>query len=276
MISDFFKIGGIQYSVPRLGKNGFKVGTREWKCKYDKEHFLIKTVAEAFDEKTFMFPHTPMIIDEVFDYGKFSTKSNVRVLDMPIRMPYGVEYHIPKELNQFDEVISKIVSFEAKINPNVGLYYAYITVDQGMISAGKTQRRPGAHCDGLQTGYIRRPVSRTYIVYDNTPTTFYAQGFDTSYLDEEDDNYFLAFDDQAKEEAAITFDPYSILLTNAYTVHRCSPVVKDCYRTFLKITFDLFQYNRLGNTHNPQINYRWDMTEKLKQTKLKHKRKEDV
>lgn|ERR1019366_8170985 len=273
MIIDKFTIDGIQFDIPRLGNYGYAVGARPWKGKYDKEHFIIKTVGETFDENVLMFAHTPLVIDEVFDQPKFSNpfeKVGIRVLDMPVKFSQSNDCRVPRELNQFDEVISKILSFERHINPNIDLYYAYLTVDQCHISAGKTQRRPGCHINGLQTGPYRRPVSRSYVVYDKMPPIFYAQSFDTSYLDEEEDNYFLSFDDQANEEFAITFDPYNILLTNAYTVHRSDIAAASCFRTFLRLTFDLYKYDRLGNTKNPQFNYKWDMVKKTKQGKLKH------
>lgn len=272
-MSQDISIDGIRFIIPSLQSGGYHVGIRPWKGKYDKEHFIIKTVGDTYSEDDFSFPHTPIVIDEVFDHRKFSANNSIRVLDMPIKLPKSNDYCIPKILNQFDEVISKIVSFESHINPNTDLYYAYITVDQCNVSAGKTQRRPGCHCNGLQTGIYRRPISRSYVICDSIPDIYYAQGFDTSYLDESTDNFFLAFDDQAAPRHAITFNPYSILLTNSFTVNKADVSNKTVHRTYLRITFDLKMYNRLGNTHNPQLDYKWNMLPNCIQGKLKYKKR---
>jgi hypothetical protein len=213
------------------------------------------------------------VIGEATVISKFSRRSDLRVLDMPIKFPYQADYRLPQELDQFDEVLAKMISYEHRINPSVNQYFAYLTVDQMSVAEGNYQRVPGLHCDGFQGArvYDKKPCSRSYIVYDLTPPIFYPQSFNTNHLNEKTDNFFLSFDEQADEEAAITFDPYQILLMNAYTVHAASKAEHNQYRTFVRLSYDTQIYNRLGNTHNPMFNYKWPMVSSDVLGKLKHK-----
>jgi hypothetical protein len=264
---------GIKYTLTSLNSYGYSIGFRQWKKQYDKDHFIIKTVGRKFDKSLFSFPHTPIVIDDIANIGKFSRKSNLRVLDMPIKLAGFSDYRIPRELDQFDELIAKCVSFEREINPFIHEYYAYLTVDQGTIQKDEYQRRPGCHTDGFQGAGIqwKVPVARSYIVYDECPPVFFPQSFKTDHLDEAKHNFFMSFDEQADENMSLIFDPYQIVLMNGYTVHRASKMEDTRYRTFFRLTFDFNIYNRFGNTHNPMFHYKWNMIEKDTQRNLIHK-----
>lgn len=261
MRSKDITINGDKFTLTELGNYGFSIGIRQWKEKFDKNHFIIKTVHSKFDKDNFSFPHTPLYVSEISNTTKFSRQNNIKVLDMPIKFPGSSDYSLPKELAQFDEAISKIVAFEHNINPYVNQYYAYLTIDQEYLPSYSYQRKSGCHTDGFQGASVKnkRPINRSYIIYDQIPTVFYPQKFIASHLDEKVDNFFLSFDSQADRSLAITFDPYSIILMNAYTVHRSALASYSTYRTFLRVSYDTMMYNRLGNTHNPMFDYKWDM-----------------
>lgn len=267
-------IDGVDFTLTELSSYGASYGLRQWREKYDTNHFIVKTVHTTFDKSLYSFPHTPMAISELYGTGKFSQRKNIRVLDMPIKFPGGTEYRVPKELNAFDEAISKIISFEHTINSNVNEYFAYLTIDQGYVPANSFQRKPGCHVDGFQGERIKnkRPINRSYIIYDEIPTVFYPQEFRTSHLNKATDNFFLSFDEQSNEEMAITFDPYKILLMNAYTVHRAGTINYDVDRTFFRLSFDTQMFDRYGNTHNPMFDYNWNMVTRDTQKHLVHKR----
>lgn len=252
---------GVRFTLTELGNYGYSIGVRKWREAYDKNHFIVKTVTRPFNKSYYSFAHTPIVIADIYDTNKFSRREDIRVLDMPIKFPGSNDYRIPRELGQFDETIAKIVSFEHEINPEVKNYFAYLTVDQGGILPKTYPRRSGLHVDGLQGARIlrKRPVNRSYIVYDHIPTVFYAQSFKTEHLDEALHNFFLSFEEQADITSEITFDPYQILCMNAYTVHRSDITMYPIYRTFLRVSYDLGIYDRFGNTHNPQFSYNWNM-----------------
>jgi len=265
---------GDKFTITELSSYAFTVGVRQWRDDYDKDHFIIKTVHRPFDKHLFYFPHTPIAISDIHNHFKFSRHGDIRVLDMPIKFPGSNEYRIPRELHQLDEIIAKCVSFEHHINPHVGdQYYAYLTIDQGEVPAKTYQRKPGCHVDGFQGARVKnkRPVNRSYIVYDCIPPVFYAQKFRTDHLNEETDNFFLSFDEQASDVHAITYDPYQIILTNAYTVHRADTADEPKYRTFFRLSYDTMKFDRFGNTHNPLFDYAWSMINRGTPSSLKHK-----
>lgn len=265
---------GEKFTITELGDHFFNIGIRQWREEFDKDHFIIKTVNRPFDTKMFSVPHTPIVISDVSNELKFSRKNDLRILDMPIKFPGSSEYRIPKELTQFDEVISKIASFEAHINPSLTeCYHAYITVDQGEVPANTFHRKPGCHVDGFQgVRYkLKRPVTRSYIIFDCISPVFYAQKFRTDHLDEAKHNFFLSFDEQAEQMYGMTFDPYTIILMNSYTVHQSDMDSIPHYRTFFRLSFDTRKYDRFGNTHNPCFRYNWNMVTRATQTALVHK-----
>lgn len=266
-------INGMSYGIPKLSGSGYSIQARKWTNKIDYNHFIVKTVHRRFDDNLFGFAHTPIAIDPIYNKEKFSKQNSNRILDMPIKFAGSDDYRIPKELHQFDEAIAKIVSYEKSINPHVNEYYAYLTVDQGRVPANTYQRRSGLHVDGFQGARIinKLPINRSYIVYDAIPTKFYAQSFRTDHLDEHTDNFFLSFDEQAEKSAEITFDPYEIVLMNAYTVHAASKASFETDRTFLRVSYDVNRFDRLGNTKNPLFQYEWIMKSRDTQKHLRHR-----
>lgn len=251
---------GSKFQLTRLGGVGYGMKPRAWRKPYSSKHFIIDTVHTVFDKVLYGCPHTPMIVDEVINEGRFSRRSNVRILDCPIKFPNS-EYLLPKEASQFDEVLAKMIAFEHHINPNVDQYYAYLTVDQGWVKKGELQRKGGCHVDGFQGSriYPKRAINRSYVVYDCIPTVFYMQPFRVANMDERYVDFFDEFDHQAMKAGEVFFDPYRILLMNAYTVHKAAASKTEQYRTFVRLSYDVNKFDRLGNTHNPLFDYNWDM-----------------
>jgi hypothetical protein len=266
---------GEKFTITELSDYGFSIGIRKWREPIDTEHFIIKTVASTFDKENFRVVHSPLVIGEVYNTDKFSDARHLRVLDCPIKFPGSNEYRIPRELNQFDEVIAKCAAHEHAINPNIEQFYAYITIDQMYVEANEYQRKPGCHVDGFQGARInpKRLINRSYIVYDRVPPVFYGQSFETEHLDEAKNDFFLSFDEQAEESAEMRFDPYSIILMNAYSVHKSDRVSYPIYRTFFRLSYDVNKFDRFGNTHNPMFDYNWNMITRNTRDKLTFKRR---
>ena len=265
-------INGERFTLTDLQPYGFSVGIRQWKEPIP-EHFVIQTVGSVFDKSLFGFPHTPIVIAEVNNTAKFSRQSDIRVLNCPIKFSGSNKYNVPRELLQFDEALAKCIAYEHAINPDVLNYYAYLTVDQGIVKEDEYQRKAGCHSDGFQgAGRPKRPIARTYSAYDNTPSIFYGQKFITTHLDPARHDFFLSFDEQAETENEMFFPNYSIILSGAYSVHRSAPAETTGYRTFFRLHYDLAVFDQLGNTHNPLFNYAWPMTTRDIRTKLVHKK----
>ena len=258
---DIMLSNGDRFTLTTLSDYGYSIGLRKWRGHIDQDHFIHKSVNTIFNKENYGIIHSPIVIDEVYNEDKFSDIRNFRILDCPIKFPGSNEYKIPRELHQFDEVIAKIASYEHTINPNIDQFYAYLTIDQMYVEANKYHRNPGCRVNGFQGAKHnpKRLINRSYTIYDRVPTIHYAQKFETEHLDEAKHNFFLSFDEQAEEKNELRFDPYSIILTNSYSVYKNDKVDYPIYRTFFRLSYDVNIFNRFGNTHNPMFDYNWNM-----------------
>lgn len=196
--------------------------------------------------------------------AKFSQKGAVNVLDLPIKFP-GSDFRVPKELLQFEDIIRRVARFERQYNySSYDEYYCYASVDQRWVKAGSLQREAPCHVDGFQ-GAKWNPkvkINHTYVISDILPTTYYVQPFNFDALDEAKHNFFWEMNRQValtNSQYAWQPQPYELNLIDAYTVHRGTPADQDCFRTWLRLSFEVRIFNRLGNAHNPMFSYDWQM-----------------
>jgi len=55
---------------------------------------------------------------------------------------------------------------------------------------------------------------------------------------------------------------FELTLMNPYCVHKgdhLSAQMRSVFRTFFRISYDVRQFDRLGNAHNPLFDYNWNM-----------------
>lgn len=254
----------ILFEVPQMSNTGFTVTAKKMAVPENiSNHVSVISIEKIWDLSEFSKSRFPPVIGSISAKAEFSKQRGVRVLDMPIKLP-GSEVKLPKELEPFREVIQKVVDFEISVNPNFDQYNAYITVDQGTVKAGKTQRRPGLHVDGFQGNErpTKSAIDHSYIVADSVPTVFYDQPFHVKHLDPGKHNFFKEFDRQATESSARSIEPYQIYLMDSYAVHRASNANTDTQRTFFRITFSKEIYDREGLTDNPMLEYNWQRKQK--------------
>ncbi len=226
---------------PNTHFNGYKIAKRTW------------------DLDNFNKAHTPKLIGTVKNKNEFSLHST-RVLDMPIRFP-GTEYRLPTQFLRYRDTIQQIIDHEHATNPYIDDYFAYLTIDSGVVNKGATQRHGGCHVDGFQGSRIKRKtlVNRSYVVSDRDTTQFFCHSFMIDHLDDTKHDFFLDFDLQSELRYSVRPDPYQIAFMDAYQVHRAMPAKITAHRTFLRLSFDVKEFDRLGNTHNPLFDYEWDM-----------------
>lgn len=243
---------------------------------------------EAYDLSRFDKINLPIDFGSMYANGlerfeRHSRKSSefpendIRVLDMPIKFP-GTNYRLPSILKPFAQFIQKIVEEEDDFyygrdevrghgntqhfyNPE--RRYCYLTIDQKLIREGDFPRNPGCHVDGFQGDRIQPKVRSDYsYVWANAcSATAFKQAFPCSHLDPAKDNFFHYFDSIAKDECAYQLKCHTLYLFNAYTVHRVTQYksANPVYRTFIRMTYSVREFDRLGNTHNPMFNYNWEM-----------------
>ena len=213
------------------------------------------------------FPHVVGKLDNVLDFEKPFRN----VLDMPIKLPHS-DIRIPDDLQRESllNLIEQAVEFEKSINPNFDDYYMYLTVHHSTVRKGVTQRRAGAHIDGMQgERYSEKlPVCHSYLVSNNTPTRFFNHSFQTD-LCEKTQNWFYEMDKVKDYEKSSLSVPFEINFMTAYSVHESTPTPEDTTRTFMRLEFSLKKFDRTGNTVNNKFSIEWEYQDRSIPSHLK-------
>lgn len=223
----------------------------------------LKNINTLWNEEEFSNINLPNVLFQLNqeEINLYSCEEMIRVLDMPIKFP-GSNYRIPKELSHLSSLILKIVSHEHLINDQIDNYYCYLTLDKRIVTKGMTTRKSGIHVDGFQGARLgeKLPVDHSYIIANNNPTIFYNHEFKVNKSwDKNCHNYFEGFEKQKQENLAITYPNNTVLLMDAYCLHEAPLVEEELFRTFLRLSFTVREFDRLGNAHNPMFYYHWEM-----------------
>lgn len=226
---------------------------------------IIKDLNTVWDVEKFKTARTPLSLGVIPEEERtLFCKPGVPIIrDMPIKFPNS-DVRLPIELSQFENTIRKILEIEKAINPDYDEYYCYLEVDQGEVRPGTLQRELPCHVDGLQ-GARTNPkvkINHSYIVGSALPTIFYNQPFDLSRLDETKHNFFWEMNRQVRETNsahAVQGQPWEIQLMDAYTVHRGCEATEPVFRTWIRLSFEVRIFDRVGNTKNPLFDYNWKM-----------------
>lgn len=226
---------------------------------------IMKDMNTIWDIEKFKTARVPLSMGFVpeAEREEFCTPGVPKVRDMPIKFP-GSDVRVPAELAQFAGTIRRILEIEKAINPDYDEYYCYLETDQSLVVPGTLQRELPCHVDGLQGARIspKVKINHSYIVGSALPTVFYDQPFDLSALDEAKHNYFWEMNRQVKatnSAHAVHGQPFEIQLMDAYTVHRGCEATEPTQRTWIRLSFEVRKFDRIGNTKNPMFDYDWRM-----------------
>jgi hypothetical protein len=222
-------------------------------------HPALKEKQNVFSFEAYQDPHElPHPLPEI-NTGALNGYHQ-RCLDMPIRLSGQKEYRVPEEWSALLPMLRDVISTEHVHNPNVPDYHTYITVDSKMVEPDEQQRNGGLHVDGFQGARIdpKTKITRNYVVTTNGGTRFYSQPFIV--VDEKKYNVFQGFDLQAKDY--VIAKENTVYFMDAYTVHESGIASRKGIRSFLRVTYDLKKFDRLGNTHNSMLDYKWDMEDR--------------
>ena len=261
---------GKHFTLPTLSHEGFEIVADAAKnlvpIPSAAESPIIADLNSVWDTRKFLVPRIPVSLGLLTEEERsaFSRPGAPRTLDMPIKFP-GSNFRIPKTLEQFRGAIERVAHFEAAANPGCfDEYYCYMTVDQGIVRPDTLQREAPCHVDGFQ-GARWNPKTRinhSYVVSDAIPTTYYPQPFDFSGLDEARHNFFWEMNRiVAATRSAHAWHPHNdeISMIDAYTVHRGTEAAEQTFRTWMRLSFEVRKFDRLGNAHNPLFAYDWEM-----------------
>ncbi len=262
---------GKHYTVPKLSPQGMVIEPQE-KAELQNEEPdasspIIQKLNSVWDLDNFRVIRKPSRVAMLStdERAVFSTRDRApRTLDLPIKFP-GSAFRVPAEFAQFSSVIQRVANFEWRVNRQCfDEYYCYLTVDQGEVQPGRLQREAPCHVDGFQgarcTPKVR--INHSYVVSDLVPTVYYEQPFDFSKLDESKHNFFWEMNRQvALTDSAHSWSPQpcELSIMDAYTVHRGDLASERVYRTWVRLSFEVRIFDRLGNAHNPMFKYDWPM-----------------
>lgn len=223
----------------------------------------LNTINTLWDEENFSKINLPKVLFQLNEEQiiAYTQQEHMRVLDMPIKFPSS-NYRIPQQLLHLLPLIQKIASHEHFINEKINDYYCYLTLDRRIVKSGKTTRKEGIHVDGFQGARLgeKLPIDHSYLLYSNYPTIFFNQSFKVEkQWDKTCHNYFEGFENQKLPSKEVVYPNHTVLLIDAYTLHEAPQVTQDTERTFLRLSYTVREFDRLGNAHNSMFDYHWDM-----------------
>ena len=261
---------GKHFQVPHFSMEGgvcFSPAPEENTIEVPSDSPVIKDLNTPFDVQKFKRPRRPISLGVLpaHENALLAVSQNApRTLDLPIKFP-GSDFRLPKELAMFRPIIQRAANFEAIANARCyDEYYCYLTVDGGIVRPGTLQREAPCHVDGFQGARWNPKVrgNHSYTVSNTIPTAYYIQPFDFDKLDETQHDFFW----EMNRQVALTNSEYAwqpeegeLTLMDCYCVHRGTEATREVFRTFVRISFEVRIFDRLGNAHNPLFQYDWPM-----------------
>lgn len=216
---------------------------------------------QAWNPRFYETPRKAILIGTVSDPASFSTPgpTDLNVNNMVLKLLGSDDVHLPSALTQFTNTIQEIIDYEYAININAKNYYAYLTVRQGWVKAGKTQSHPAIHVDGLQGAKYshKLPPGQSYFVADSLPTRFFCHPFDFAAYNVNEYDYRTVMALQAEVDQSYLIDQlYGVYLLDPYMVHYPTIAPIDTFRTFLRMQFTQKQFVKYEDMDNPMIQYK--------------------
>jgi len=196
-------------------------------------------------------------LPKVVDYIECINEQMMFYQDMPIKFPKDISCKIEKRLMNYYEVISSscnnfIETFGMKEYES---RYVYVSVKYLFQKKDCSYNRMGWHSDGFMSDDI------TYIWSDKFPTIFNTSNF---VLTQNHEASLKEMQEQADEKNNTNYLENTLVRINQYNIHKVADVTEDGMRSFVKVSFSKDKFDLLGNSHNYELEYKWDM--KLRNT----------
>lgn len=141
--------------------------------------------------------------------------------------------------------------------------YVYLTVKHQYQTVGCPFNREGWHSDGFLTDDIN------YIWSNANPTIFSIGNFT---ITADDKLSILEMREQAECYPLTTYADNTLLRLDQYNIHKVNDISNyEGMRTFVKISFSKDRYNLIGNSHNYELDYEWEMKPRCKERNIPQK-----
>lgn len=172
----------------------------------------------------------------------------IRVMMMPFHT-HDVRGSLPPALSHWAPVVERMA---APASAGVG----YLTIDEALVRAGETHRRPGLHVDGVGPdgraggwggggGWGSKGMT---MVASHVGCRAYVQEFCGAPAHEGDCSHLAA---DADPRCAVDLQPDQIYLCSPMTVHEALPMKTDTRRQFCRVSFPSDAPWYEGYTENP-------------------------
>ena len=172
---------------------------------------------------------------------------------LPIKMSNSLSTPVYEDrLKYFSRLIQ---GCEKDFIQNFGLeayrdHYIYLTVKHQYQLPNCSYNREGWHSDGFMSDDIN------YIWSNRFGTEFNFSEFNLT----QDHNISLKeMEEQALPENNFIYEDQSLLRLDQFNIHRVQKTEEEGMRTFFKLSFSKEKYNLIGNSHNYELDYKWDM-----------------
>ena len=172
--------------------------------------------------------------------------------DMPIKMAGRDLVKTEPRLDFLREIIIRsvndfVIEFgEAQYRKS----YIYLCAKNLWQNKGVSYNRMGYHSDGFMSDDIN------YVWSDKDGTVFNNSDF---IITKDDILSLYEMNSQALPEREIVYSDKTLLRLNQYNIHKVSDVNESGVRLFVKITFSKDKFDLIGNSHNYEFDYNWEM-----------------
>ena len=188
----------------------------------------------------------------------FPVFSGTRIMMMPFYL--DDLNSLPNYLTGYKPLLQKCLQNKPKhiryYENNVG----YLTIDEGFVKAGTTQRNPGKHVDGMYKGEVAGAwggggggwgsTGNGMILVSNTDNLCSAWGgyFEGTPVGDGDCSHM---DDQCNTKDRVIFKNGDAYWADGLCVHESHAPIKDTYRQFVRISMPSNSPWFVGYTENP-------------------------
>jgi hypothetical protein len=268
---EFIEYNQKRYKVPVFdsAEGCVRISPREGATvEHAPDDVLVRELNVPFSIERFLTVRRPLncgVLDAA-EQRAFMAASDARdVLDMPIKFP-GSDFRLPMEYAQWAPVVQRAADAERALNARCyDEYYCYFTLRRERVPRGGQGHYAPCHVDGFQGARWSPKVrtNHTYTITNALPTVYFLQPFDLRPLDLARHDVFWEMNRQvALTRSAHAWNDYpdfALMLMDAYCVHIAMDAPEDTERVWLRLSFEVRQFDRLGNGHNPFFSYDWEM-----------------
>jgi hypothetical protein len=240
---------GIVKNGLSLGSNGgFPLDTSLPVTRLPQDSPIVRDINSTFTLRGFERSREPLRVGTA---TLDQLPNGIEFYALPIKFPSS-EYRVPIELAAIECILNECASFEHAINPRIDEYYGYLSICKSYVRAGDRQLTSGLHSDGIQGPRIdpKVAIDHGYQVSDSDPTEFFPRPVDMSGIDVNRHSLDAVFEMRVDTAHPLVYPVGTIVMFDAYCVHRAVPAKKSGWRALVKLAYSVRQYDRNGNAIN--------------------------